>query len=237
MAKEDISCIVIVVWLSLPRHQMKLFTLIVLQHCIWTLGEPYLTLISRIAWNSLSCYGLMKMIWKTIDSVVLGFWLLIVMMQKSHMRENINIHCRLVTLLLLFSFMNNTHDLLLKGREILAYICLPSPFSQGRYQLMHINFIEFIESFYTLYVGITTVVGGGTGPTDGSRATTCTPAPTQMKLMLQSTDDMPLNFGFTGKVCFLYSLLFHDFSWHIVNLSCFLLNVMWWNSRKPFFFF
>ncbi|KAK7359401.1 hypothetical protein VNO77_01359 [Canavalia gladiata] len=47
--------------------------------------------------------------------------------------------------------------------------------------------------------GITTVVGGGTGPTDGSRATTCTPAPTQMKLMLQSTDDIPLNFGFTGK--------------------------------------
>ncbi|KAF8399910.1 hypothetical protein HHK36_015780 [Tetracentron sinense] len=47
--------------------------------------------------------------------------------------------------------------------------------------------------------GITTLVGGGTGPADGTRATTCTPAPSQMKMMLQSTDDMPLNFGFTGK--------------------------------------
>ncbi|KAJ1407361.1 Urease, beta subunit, partial [Sesbania bispinosa] len=47
--------------------------------------------------------------------------------------------------------------------------------------------------------GITTVVGGGTGPTDGSCATTCTPSPTLMKLMMQSTDDLPLNFGFTGK--------------------------------------
>lgn len=47
-------------------------------------------------------------------------------------------------------------------------------------------------------------MGGGTGPADGTRATTCTPAPTQMKLMLQSTDDLPLNFGFTGKVIFFF---------------------------------
>ncbi|KAK6139165.1 hypothetical protein DH2020_027092 [Rehmannia glutinosa] len=46
---------------------------------------------------------------------------------------------------------------------------------------------------------ITTMVGGGTGPADGTRATTCTPAPFHMKLMLQSTDELPLNFGFTGK--------------------------------------
>ena len=54
--------------------------------------------------------------------------------------------------------------------------------------------------FPKLSVGITTLVGGGTGPADGTRATTCTPARSQMMLMLQSTDDMPLNFGFTGKV-------------------------------------
>ncbi|KAJ6430311.1 hypothetical protein OIU84_021670 [Salix udensis] len=47
--------------------------------------------------------------------------------------------------------------------------------------------------------GVTTLVGGGTGPADGTRATTCTPAPSHMKLMLQSTDGLPLNFGFTGK--------------------------------------
>ena len=51
-----------------------------------------------------------------------------------------------------------------------------------------------------MLVGITTLVGGGTGPADGTCATTCTPAPAHMRLMLQSTDELPLNFGFTGKV-------------------------------------
>ncbi|MFS7979014.1 putative urease [Helianthus anomalus] len=46
---------------------------------------------------------------------------------------------------------------------------------------------------------ITTVIGGGTGPVDGTHATTCTPGPIHMKSMLQATDDLPLNFGFTGK--------------------------------------
>ncbi|XP_074574155.1 urease isoform X2 [Curcuma longa] len=63
----------------------------------------------------------------------------------------------------------------------------------------HIHFIcpqlvrEAISS------GITTLVGGGTGPAHGTRATTCTPAPFHMQLMLQSTDDFPINIGFTGK--------------------------------------
>mmetsp|Transcript_4764 Transcript_4764/g.6333 ORF Transcript_4764/g.6333 Transcript_4764/m.6333 type:complete len:115 (-) Transcript_4764:1048-1392(-) len=47
--------------------------------------------------------------------------------------------------------------------------------------------------------GITTLLGGGTGPATGTNATTCTPAPTQVKMMLQATDAFPLNFGFTGK--------------------------------------
>ena len=47
--------------------------------------------------------------------------------------------------------------------------------------------------------GITTLLGGGTGPASGTTATTCTPAPSQLKIMLQATDDMPLNIGFTGK--------------------------------------
>ncbi|KAJ7294314.1 hypothetical protein O6H91_Y266700 [Diphasiastrum complanatum] len=47
--------------------------------------------------------------------------------------------------------------------------------------------------------GLTTLVGGGTGPAHGTCATTCTPAPEHMKLMLQATDNLPLNFGFTGK--------------------------------------
>jgi urease len=56
------------------------------------------------------------------------------------------------------------------------------------------------ELYVHICVGITTLVGGGTGPAHGTCATTCTPAPSQMKLMLQSTDQLPINMGFTGKV-------------------------------------
>ncbi|XP_044489658.1 urease [Mangifera indica] len=63
----------------------------------------------------------------------------------------------------------------------------------------HVHFICPQLAYEAISSGITTLVGGGTGPADGTRATTCTPAPSQMKLMLQSTDDLPLNFGFTGK--------------------------------------
>lgn len=57
-----------------------------------------------------------------------------------------------------------------------------------------------------MWLGITTLVGGGTGPAHGTRATTCTPAPFHMQLMLQSTDDFPINIGFTGKVLVTFHL-------------------------------
>ncbi|CAK7327397.1 unnamed protein product [Dovyalis caffra] len=63
----------------------------------------------------------------------------------------------------------------------------------------HVHFICPQLAFEAISSGITTLVGGGTGPADGTRATTCAPSPSHMKLMLQSTDDLPLNFGFTGK--------------------------------------
>lgn len=47
--------------------------------------------------------------------------------------------------------------------------------------------------------GTTTLIGGGTGPSAGSNATTCTPSQTYMKTMFKATDGQPLNFGFTGK--------------------------------------
>ena len=47
--------------------------------------------------------------------------------------------------------------------------------------------------------GITTVLGGGTGPADGTNATTCTPSRFYMQAMMAATDSIPLNFGFTGK--------------------------------------
>ncbi|KAA3463410.1 urease [Gossypium australe] len=63
----------------------------------------------------------------------------------------------------------------------------------------HVHFICPQLVHEAISSGITTLIGGGTGPAEGTCATTCTPAPSQMKMMLQSTDDFPLNFGFTGK--------------------------------------
>ncbi|KAL2933958.1 Urease [Bienertia sinuspersici] len=62
----------------------------------------------------------------------------------------------------------------------------------------HILPSPFCEAFVT-FVGITTMVGGGIAPAEGKCVTTCTFAPSQMKFMLQSTDNLPQNFGFTGK--------------------------------------
>jgi urease subunit alpha len=47
--------------------------------------------------------------------------------------------------------------------------------------------------------GLTTMVGGGTGPAVGTCATTCTPGSFNLQMMLRAVDDLPLNFGFTGK--------------------------------------
>ncbi|GAA5982601.1 hypothetical protein JCM10908_006715 [Rhodotorula pacifica] len=47
--------------------------------------------------------------------------------------------------------------------------------------------------------GITTLLGGGTGPSAGSKATTCTPAQTHIRTMMAATDGIALNFAFTGK--------------------------------------
>lgn len=63
----------------------------------------------------------------------------------------------------------------------------------------HVHFICPQLAQEAISSGITTLVGGGTGPADGTRATTCTPAPFHMQFMLQSTDGVPINIGFTGK--------------------------------------
>ncbi|KAL5204671.1 hypothetical protein ABZP36_009542 [Zizania latifolia] len=63
----------------------------------------------------------------------------------------------------------------------------------------HVHFICPQLAEEAIASGITTLVGGGTGPAHGTCATTCTPSPSQMKLMLQSTDELPINMGFTGK--------------------------------------
>ena len=63
----------------------------------------------------------------------------------------------------------------------------------------HIHFISPQQAFEAIASGITTWVGGGTGPTTGTNATTCTPGSWNIARMLQATDDLPLNIGFTGK--------------------------------------
>ena len=63
----------------------------------------------------------------------------------------------------------------------------------------HIHFICPQQADEAIASGLTTMIGGGTGPATGSCATTCTPGQNHIRMMLQSTDDLPLNFGFLGK--------------------------------------
>lgn len=63
----------------------------------------------------------------------------------------------------------------------------------------HIHYICPQQVEVALASGVTTFIGGGTGPATGTNATTCTPAVDQVRLMLQATDGLPMNFGFTGK--------------------------------------
>ncbi len=63
----------------------------------------------------------------------------------------------------------------------------------------HIHFISPQQAFEAIASGITTWVGGGTGPATGTNATTCSPGSWNLARMLQATDDLPLNIGFTGK--------------------------------------
>lgn len=63
----------------------------------------------------------------------------------------------------------------------------------------HVHFICPQQAEEALSSGITTLIGGGTGPTTGTLATTITPNATYIKMMLQATDTFPLNIGFLGK--------------------------------------
>jgi len=63
----------------------------------------------------------------------------------------------------------------------------------------HIHYICPQLADEAIASGLTTMLGGGTGPATGTCATTCTPAPTHLRMMMQATDGLPLNFGFTGK--------------------------------------
>ncbi|MFR4897052.1 MAG: urease subunit alpha [Blautia hansenii] len=63
----------------------------------------------------------------------------------------------------------------------------------------HIHYICPQQIDCALYSGVTTMIGGGTGPADGTNATTCTPGPWNMEKMLQAAEEYSMNLGFLGK--------------------------------------
>lgn len=63
----------------------------------------------------------------------------------------------------------------------------------------HIHFICPQQIDHALYSGVTTMIGGGTGPADGTNATTVTPGAWNIQKMLESAEAFPMNLGFFGK--------------------------------------
>ena len=63
----------------------------------------------------------------------------------------------------------------------------------------HIHFICPQQAWEALTSGVTTLIGGGTGPAPGTNATTCTPGPWNIARMLQAVDSLPVNVGLLGK--------------------------------------
>jgi len=63
----------------------------------------------------------------------------------------------------------------------------------------HIHFISPQQAIHAICSGTTTMIGGGTGPSDGTNATSCTPGSWNIQRMIEAVDELPLNFGFLGK--------------------------------------
>ena len=63
----------------------------------------------------------------------------------------------------------------------------------------HIHFISPNQIPEAFYSGVTTLIGGGTGPATGTNATTCTPGPWNIRRMYEAAEAFPLNFGYLGK--------------------------------------
>jgi len=72
-------------------------------------------------------------------------------------------------------------------------ICTPGHWDNHVHMICPQQYIDAIGN------GITTMVGGGTGPADGTNATTCTPGKFNIERMMESVEDIPLNWGFLGK--------------------------------------
>jgi urease subunit alpha len=63
----------------------------------------------------------------------------------------------------------------------------------------HVHWIAPQQTYDAISAGFTTIVGGGTGPVEGTKATTATPGKWNIEMMLKALDQMPINVGLTGK--------------------------------------
>ncbi|MDE1725974.1 MAG: urease subunit alpha [Thaumarchaeota archaeon] len=94
------------------------------------------------------------------------------------------------------NIMDNVDMVISANTEVIAgehTICTPGIIDT------HIHFIAPQQAIDAICSGTTTMIGGGTGPADGTKATTCTPGPWNIHRMLESLDEFPLNFGLLGK--------------------------------------
>lgn len=72
-------------------------------------------------------------------------------------------------------------------------ICTPGHWDTHVHMISPQQYVDAISN------GITTMIGGGTGPADGTNATTCTPGIFNISRMMESVEDIPVNWGFLGK--------------------------------------
>ena len=63
----------------------------------------------------------------------------------------------------------------------------------------HIHFVSPQQAMEAICNGTTTMIGGGTGPAEGTKATSCTPGPWNIHKMIEAVEELPLNFGFLAK--------------------------------------
>ena len=94
------------------------------------------------------------------------------------------------------NIMDDVDMIISSNTEIIAgehMICTPGTIDS------HIHFISPQQAIDAICNGTTTMIGGGTGPADGTNATTCTPGEWYIHRMIESIEEFPLNFGFLCK--------------------------------------
>ena len=92
--------------------------------------------------------------------------------------------------------MDDIDMIISSGTEVIAgehTICTPGTIDS------HIHFISPQQTIDAICNGTTTMIGGGTGPADGTNATTCTPGAWNIHRMIEAAEEYPLNFGFLCK--------------------------------------